>query len=214
MMAAIDSDGALPRDTGTAEPNRIPIPDIESAVEVLLFSSADPLTKDELADLIGAEAWMVDEALLALTARYAAGGLRIVKVGGGWRMETRPQYAHYVGRLREEPPKRLSRAALEALSIIAYRQPVTAPEIEQIRGVSSDSSIQLLLDRGLVHAVGRKRAPGRPILYATTRDFLTQFGLAELTDLPPIEDLPESADWPGVLSGGNEPVSDGEGAEA
>ena len=193
-MSEIESGESRGFQPGDVTNGHLPIPDMESAVEALLFASSDPLTKDELAEAIGADAWMIDEALLGLSTRYAdGGGLRILKVAGGWRMETRPEYGRYIARLRQEPPKRLSRAGLETLAIVAYRQPVTAPEVDQIRGVCSDSSVQHLMERGLIHAVGRKKAPGRPILYATTQDFLTQFGLRDLNDLPPIEDLGEAA---------------------
>jgi segregation and condensation protein B len=133
----------------------------------------------------------------ALAERYSDSGLQLIEVGGGYRLCTRPEYGRYVERLREPRHFRLSQAALETLAIVAYRQPVTRPEIEAIRGVSADSAVSTLIERGLIRECGQKQAPGRPMMYGTTELFLLQFGLNRLTDLPPIE-FPSAL--PGVIA--------------
>ena len=161
------------------------------AIECLLFMSDDPLSARELGELLDTPARDVTAAMPALVQRYADSGLQIAEVAGGYRLCTRPEYGAYVERMHEPQRFRLSQAALETLSIIAYRQPVTRPEIEAIRGVSADSAVSTLLERGLIRECGQKQAPGRPMMYGTTELFLLQFGLNRLSDLPPI-DFPTS----------------------
>ena len=117
-------------------------------------------------------------------------GLQLLHIAGGWQLATRSEYAVFVGKMLARSASKLSRAALETLSIVAYRQPVTAPEIEAIRGVSAAGVMKTLLERGLITEAGKKNAPGRPNLYTTTQDFLHYFGMNSLADLPPIEQLP------------------------
>ena len=135
--------------------------------------------------------------------RYA--GMQIIEVAGGFELVTRPEYADYVARLHQPPKLRLSPAAMETLAIVAYRQPVTRPEIEQLRGVNSDSVVSTLLEHGLICERGHKEAPGKPMLYGTTDTFLNLFGLLSLDALPdlatfieqqvaPSMDLPQSSD--------------------
>jgi segregation and condensation protein B len=126
----------------------------------------------------------VEELVAELSRGYEGRGLQLIKVAGGWKLCTRPQYAPFISRMHEPTRVRLSRAALETLAIIAYRQPITRPEMEAIRGVNVDGVISTLLNYSLIEEKGRKEAPGRPMLYGTTTDFLSHFGLNSVEDLP------------------------------
>jgi segregation and condensation protein B len=157
------------------------------AVEATLFASASPLSPDEIAEYAGEGD--VGEALSALQQHYAGRGIDLVERGGRWHFQTAPDLAHLLRRTREEP-RRLSRAATETLAIIAYHEPVSRAEIEAIRGVQiSKGTLDVLMDAGWVRPAGRREGPGRPLLYATTPEFLTHFGLGSRKDLPGIDDL-------------------------
>ena len=157
------------------------------AVEATLFASAQPLTVDEIAAYAGEGE--VEIALGQLSAIYEGRGIELVERGGRWHFQTAPDLAHILRREREEP-RRLSRAATETLAIIAYHEPVSRAEIEAIRGVQiSKGTLDVLMEAGWVRTAGRREGPGRPLLYATTADFLTHFGLSSRRDLPGIEDL-------------------------
>ena len=157
------------------------------AVEATLFASAMPLSADEIAGYAG-EGDMV-RALEALAEHYAGRGIELVERGGRWHFQTAPDLAHLLRRTREEP-RRLSRAATETLAIIAYHEPVSRAEIEAIRGVQiSKGTLDVLMDAGWVRPAGRREGPGRPLLYATTGEFLSHFGLGSRRDLPGIDDL-------------------------
>jgi segregation and condensation protein B len=157
------------------------------AVEATVFASASPLTAQEIADYVGEGD--VAAAIEALQAHYAGRGVEIVERGGRWHFQTAPDLAHLLRRTREEP-RRLSRAATETLAIIAYHEPVSRAEIEAIRGVQiSKGTLDVLMDAGWVRPAGRREGPGRPLLYATTQEFLTHFGLQSRRDLPGIDDL-------------------------
>jgi segregation and condensation protein B len=131
----------------------------------------------------------VESALGLIAAHYEGRGIELVERGGRWHFQTAPDLAHLLRRTREEP-RRLSRAATETLAIIAYHEPVSRAEIEAIRGVQiSKGTLDVLMDAGWVRPAGRREGPGRPLLYATTKEFLTHFGLASRQDLPGIEDL-------------------------
>ena len=157
------------------------------AVEAALFASATPLSPEELAEYAGDGD--VAAALEQLAEQYAGRGLELVERGGRWHFQTAPDLAHLLRRTREEP-RRLSRAATETLAIIAYHEPVSRAEIEAIRGVQiSKGTIDVLMDAGWVRAAGRREGPGRPLLYATTAEFLSHFGLGSRRDLPGIDDL-------------------------
>ena len=169
-------------------------------VEALLFASDAPLEADRIRDVLDLPDAEAARALVReLTGRYDADGrvLAIVEVGGGYRMVTRPDVAPWLVRLaRARTRVRLSRPALETLAIIAYKQPVSRPEVDAVRGVNSEGVLDSLLERRLVRIGGRKEAPGRPFLYETTRDFLVAFGLRDLGDLPKVEGeltIPEPA---------------------
>ena len=161
--------------------------DLLRAVEATLFAAQEPLRADEIARHLGGAD--VRSALAELAAHYAPRGVNLVERGGRWHFQTAPDLAHLLRREKEEV-RRLSRAATEALAIIAYHEPVSRAEIEAIRGVQiSKGTLDVLMDAGWVRAAGRREGPGRPLLYATTKEFLTHFGLGSRRDLPGIDDL-------------------------
>ena len=167
---------------------------LKKALECVLFVAAKPLPLEEVARILQVP---LDEALMLLNelaVEYERrSGLAIVEVAGGWRMVTRPEFAPYIARLHPPQRIRLSRGSLEVLAIIAYHQPITRPEIEQLRGVDSSAAIQSLLEHGLIQVVGYKETVGRPRLYATTPKFLELFGLRSLDELPPLREWQEQA---------------------
>jgi segregation and condensation protein B len=134
---------------------------------------------------------LINEALEALTARRADSGVQVLALGGGFALRTNPAFADWVGKLLEARPVRLSRAMLETLSIVAYRQPITRPEMDDIRGVDCGPVLKTLLDRNLVRVIGKKEEVGRPILYGTTPEFLRIFSLKDLTQLPTLRQFHE-----------------------
>lgn len=161
---------------------------LERAVEALLFAAAEPLSAADLQRRLpeGAD---VGRALAQLKARYAGRGVELELVAERWRFRTAPDLAHLFTEEREEP-RRLSKAALETLAIIAYHQPVTRAEVESVRGVQlSRGTLDVLLELGLIRMRGRRRSPGRPVTYGTTDAFLEHYGLASLADLPGAADL-------------------------
>ncbi len=167
------------------------MPNPVDVVEALLFASDVPLEAERIREVLDLENAAAARGLVEeLMTRYEGEprGLAIVEVGGGYRMVTRPELAPWLVRLaRARTRVRLSRPALETLAIIAYKQPVSRPELDAVRGVSSDAVLDGLLERRLVRIAGRKEAPGRPFLYETTREFLVAFGLRDLHDLPKVE---------------------------
>jgi segregation and condensation protein B len=161
---------------------------IERAIEALLFAAAGPLAVTDMARRLPAGA-DIEAALAALQARYEGRGVELAEVAGRWRLQTAEDLAWLMSEEREEP-RRLSRAAQEILAIIAYHQPVTRAEMEQIRGVqTSRGSLDVLLELGLVRMRGRRRTPGRPVTYGTTDGFLEHYGLANLADLPGMAEM-------------------------
>ena len=166
--------------------------EVKSIVEALIFASPEPLTPKALLKLLDAEPPEdVLAAIEALKVDYArSGGLQLVEVAGGYQIVTRPDLHEWVRRLfHERTTSKLSVQALEALAVIAYRQPVSAPEITEIRGVNTSGVLNTLLERHLIKIAGRKQVVGRPFLYATTKEFLVRFGLNDLKDLPEVEDM-------------------------
>ena len=154
------------------------------ALECLLFVGNEPLPESLLMDIMEVDRKMLRKAIDALSADLEGRSLQLVEVAGGLRMMTRPRFHRYVERLFEPQPTRISRAGLECLAIVAYRQPITRPEIDAIRGVNSSGSMESLLRKGPIKEVGRKDVPGRPIMYATTQTFLEVAGLSDLKQLP------------------------------
>ena len=161
--------------------------DLARAVEALLFASEVPLASDDIARRLGVED--VSRALADISARHAGHGIELVERGGRWHFQTAADLAHLLRETRESA-RRLSRAGVETLAIIAYHEPVSRAEIEAIRGVQiSKGTIDVLMEAGWIAPAGRRQLPGRPLTYATTPDFLSHFGLADRRDLPGIDDL-------------------------
>ena len=170
------------------------VEELKPLIEAILFVSADePITQKRLFEIFEEEVQGdVSTALDALLAEYAErnGGVELRQVAGGYRFSTRPEHSEYIRRFRrQQPSAKLSMAALETLAVIAYKQPVTIPEILEIRGVSSSSAIKTLLDKRLIVAKGRKKVVGRPMMYGTSKEFLMQFGINDITELPNLEDF-------------------------
>jgi len=166
--------------------------ELKAILEALIFASPDPLTPKAMYKLLDSEPKEdVQAALDRLKQDYErAGGLQLVEVAGGYQIVTRPDLHEWVRRLfHERTTQRLSVQALETLAVIAYKQPITALEVAEIRGVNTAGVLSTLLDRHLIKIVGRKRVVGRPFLYATTKEFLIRFGLNDLDDLPKVEDM-------------------------
>lgn len=170
-----------------------------AVIEALIFVSEEPLSARTIAKVLKDDEGVVTEALNALVEEFNSrhSGLQLREVAGGWQFATRPEYHEHVRAfLKTRPSAKLSIASLETLAVIAYRQPITVPEILEIRGVQSPSAIKTLLDKKLIVAKGRKETVGRPMMYGTSKDFLLQFGLKDLTELPSVEDFHD-------LSGGS-----------
>lgn len=168
--------------------------EVQASCEALLYASGEPLSLRELRKAIPEAPELVKEALDNLKALYAQDGrgLQLVDVAGGVQITTRPELHERVSRLVEQPrPSRLSIQALETLAVIAYRQPITVPEIMDLRGVRSAGVVRTLLEKKLVKIVGRKDVVGRPLLYGTTKEFLLRFGLKSRRDLPQLQDMSE-----------------------
>ncbi|MBD3763046.1 SMC-Scp complex subunit ScpB [Rhizorhabdus sp.] len=161
--------------------------DLLRAIEAALFAAEGPMSPAELMSVIGTDG--LGDALPRLAGLYAGRGIELVERGGRWHFQTASDLAHILRRTREEPRK-LSRAGIETLAIIAYHEPVSRAEIEAIRGVQiSKGTLDVLLEAGWIRPAGRRETPGRPLLYATTPSFLTHFGLGSRKDLPGIADL-------------------------
>lgn len=165
--------------------NEVSNPRLKNILESLLFVAKKPLTQEELSGLIGVAPEKIPDVLTELMVEYENKGIQILKVAGGWQMATRAENSEFVNELLNSPIiTTLSPAALECLAIIAYKQPVTKLDIENVRGVDSGGVIKTLLEKRLLKEAGRSDAVGRPILYSTTTDFLRHFGLKDLGDLP------------------------------
>jgi segregation and condensation protein B len=173
----------------------LPAQEVRAILEALVFASPQPITPREIGEVLGGvprSAWQ--EALDELKADYARDvrGLQLIEVAGGWQITTRPEYNDWVRALLDpKSPTRLSIQALETLAVVAYKQPVTLPEIIDLRGVRSGGVIKTLLEKRLIRILGRKEVVGRPILYGTTKQFLLHFGLNDLSQLPKIEEFAE-----------------------
>lgn len=181
-----------------------PLPEKSKIVEALIFATDEPLTTRQIAEILrnaengGVSIRMREDEILAvirdLNAVYVNEhrSFRIIQVAGGYQFATMPAYAEWLGRMvKEKSRRKLTQATIETLSVIAYKQPVTKPEMEAIRGVNADYAIQKLMERGLVTIVGRAASAGRPLLYGTTADFLKHFGLNDLSELPKPREIEE-----------------------
>src|SRR5215207_2520394 len=188
---AEDDDGEVAPGGGPRE-----MAELMSIIEALVFVSDEPLTVKVIADVLKEEKSWVEVAVESLASEFNErnGGLMLREVAGGWQLATRPEHHEHVRAfLKSKPSAKLSLAALETLAVIAYKQPVTVPEILEIRGVQSSSAIKTLLDKRLIVAKGRKETVGRPMMYGTSKDFLLQFGLKDLGELPNVEDFEDLA---------------------
>jgi segregation and condensation protein B len=169
--------------------------ELKPVLEALIYVADEPIKLKQLTEVLPDEDPVeLEQALNELVEEFNSreGGLEIREIAGGWRISTRPHYHEQIrAYLKTRPSAKLSLAALETLAVIAYKQPVTVPEILEIRGVSSSSAIKTLLDRRLIVPKGRKECVGRPVMYGTSKEFLIQFGLKDLTELPSIEDFEE-----------------------
>ena len=167
--------------------------ELKGIMEAILFMAEEPLNIKEIAEIAGTNPGDAQKALEEIMAEYREkSGLQIIQVAGGYQLATRPEVAPYIQKMeREGHTLRLSQAAMESLAIIAYKQPVTRVEIEAIRGVRVDKVLENLVKKKLIRITGRKKVPGRPITYGTTRKFLQYFGLKDLKDLPPLENFAE-----------------------
>jgi segregation and condensation protein B len=187
--------GNAPSDESIESGPRLAGAELKAILEALIFASPEPLTPKQIFKLLADEPREdVLAAIEQLKQDYQRpGGLHLAEVAGGYQIATRPELHEWVRRLfHERTTQKLTVQALETLAVIAYRQPVTALEITEIRGVNTSGVLNTLLERHLIKIVGRKQVVGRPFMYATTKEFLIRFGLNELTDLPKVEDMAEA----------------------
>ncbi|MCJ7541633.1 MAG: SMC-Scp complex subunit ScpB [Desulfobacterales bacterium] len=171
--------------------------DIKNIIESLLLVAEEPLKIDRIKDILAlAEKKEIQNALTELSSEYEnrKGGFFLREVAGGYQIRTRPEYREWIKRLIQPKPLRLSKPALETLAIIAYKQPIIRSDIEHIRGVDCGGILRMLLERKLVRILGRKAIPGRPHIYATTKQFLEVFDLKNLEDLPTPKEISELSD--------------------
>jgi segregation and condensation protein B len=176
---------------GVEEARELSRAHLRGLLEALVFASDKPVKSGELARLASAPVKHVRDLLAELRETYANRGIVLDEVAGGWLFRTSVEYAPFVREMSSEKPVRLTRAQVETLAITAYRQPITRPEVDDIRGVDSGATLKLLLERDLVRILGKKDEPGRPLLYGTTTQFLEFFGLRSLKDLPTLKEFTE-----------------------
>jgi segregation and condensation protein B len=193
-----EGDDAAAAAEGEVAPGGRPreLAELMAVCEALIFVSDEPLSAKALADVLKEERGWVQVAVEELAKEFNErnGGLVLREVAGGWQLATRPEHHDSIRAfLKSKPSAKLSLAALETLAVIAYKQPVTVPEILEIRGVQSSSAIKTLLDKRLIVAKGRKETVGRPMMYGTSKEFLMQFGLRDLGELPNVEDFEDLA---------------------
>ena len=168
--------------------------ELMSAIESLLFVSGEPLTLKEISSILKTNLSYTEEVLESLSREYEeiSRGIKLININNSYQLVTKPQNSDYVHELVKGNTRQfLSQASLETLAIVAYKQPITRIDIDEIRGVKSDSAVQNLLEKGLIKERGRLNVPGRPILYVTTEEFLRQFGLVDLEELPSLQELLE-----------------------
>jgi segregation and condensation protein B len=165
--------------------------DLKALIESLIFAADAPVRSHRLAEVLGEDVRIVSDHLQDLIGEYRdlRRGFLLEEVAEGYQFRTRPEFAEWIRAMQKSRPFRFSRAALETLAIVAYRQPITRSEIEYLRGVDSGGVLRTLLDRHLVRILGKKDIPGRPLIYGTSREFLEFFGLRNLTDLPTLKEF-------------------------
>jgi segregation and condensation protein B len=194
-LAPVAAEQLLIEALGAPAPAETVDTELKAVLEALVYVTDEPLSSEQIASALGQPKDLVERLLAELLAEYdkPEHGVTIRQIAGGYQMGTKPEHhdavRNFVKNLK--PPMRLSMAALETLAVVAYKQPITAPEIMEIRGVQGAGVLKTLLDRRLVAAAGRKNVIGRPILYRTTKDFLVQFGLKDLGELPTLKEFEE-----------------------
>jgi segregation and condensation protein B len=193
--ARLSAEARSASEGGSLSGERVPSAELKPILEALIFASPEPLTPKAIFKLLESEP--KDDVLAALDELKRdydrPGGLQLVEVAGGYQIVTRPDLHEWVRRLfHERTTQKLTVQALETLAVIAYRQPITAAEITDVRGVNTSGVLNTLLERHLIKIVGRKQVVGRPFMYATTNEFLIRFGLNDLSDLPKVEDMAEA----------------------
>ena len=194
--AAEEENSSMALEESAAPHNVHSMAEMMAIIESLIFVADEPLSAKALADVLKEDRGWIEMALEELVKEFNArnGGLQLREVAGGWQFATRPEHHEHVRAfLKSRPSAKLSLASLETLAVIAYKQPITVPEILEIRGVQSPSAIKTLLDKRLIKACGRKETIGRPMMYGTSKEFLLQFGLKDLSELPSIEDFEDLA---------------------
>jgi segregation and condensation protein B len=189
--------------------------EIQAALEAIIYAADEPATLEQIAHALGVEKMEARAALDLLTAAYQIDerGIEVRKVAGGWKFYTKPQHHEAVRKFIKslQPPLRLTMPALETLAVIAYKQPVTVPEINEIRGVNVGGVIKTLLEKRLITTAGRKEVIGRPILYRTSKQFMIRFGLSDLDELPSLKEFEQLAQAALGSDTGIAPVEPGEG---
>jgi segregation and condensation protein B len=188
--------------------------EIQAALEAIIYAADEPATLEQIANALGVERVEARTALDFLTASYQIDerGIEVRKVAGGWKLYTKPQHHEVVRKFIKslQPPLRLTMPALETLAVIAYKQPVTVPEINEIRGVNVGGVIKTLLEKRLITTAGRKEVIGRPILYRTSKQFMIRFGLSDLDELPSLKEFEQLAQAALGSDTGIAPVEPGE----
>jgi segregation and condensation protein B len=198
VQSAPETEGALPEDLLHVSPlsaTESADAQIKALVEAVIYVTDEPLSADQIAIALQQPAEKVGRVLEELTAEYnkAEHGLTVREIAGGYKMSTKPEHHEAIRAFVKnlKPPLRLSLAALETLALIAYKQPITAPEVMEVRGVQGAGVLKTLFDRKLIATAGRKAVVGKPILYKTTKEFLVQFGLKDLSELPTLKEFEE-----------------------
>ena len=194
-IAAVSAEELLPEVEPAPEPPSADETKIKAVLEAIIYVTEEPLTKAQIAGALGAPPELVDKLLAELAAEYEKPehGLAVREVAGGYKMATKAEHHEAVRAFVKslKPALKLSLAALETLAVIAYKQPVTTPEVLEIRGVQGAGVMKTLLERKLIAASGRKNVIGKPVLYKTTKEFLIQFGLKDLSELPSLKEFEE-----------------------
>ena len=192
--------------------------EIQAGLEAIIYAADEPATLDQIANALGVEKMVARAALDLLAASYQTDdrGIEVRKVAGGWKFYTKPQHHDAVRKFIKslQPPLRLTMPALETLAVIAYKQPATVPEINEIRGVNVGGVIKTLLEKRLITTAGRKEVIGRPILYRTSKQFLMRFGLSDLDELPSLKEFEQLAQAALGSDSGIAPAEPEEGATA
>jgi segregation and condensation protein B len=212
-----EEDGQRAPEAAAVEPAAPDLEHVKRVLEAALLSSTEPLTVQQLKRLFGGEvdADNIRKVLEQLREEWSARSIELTPVASGWRFRVKPDYQEFLDRISQEKPPRYSRAVLETLAIVAYRQPVTRGDIEDVRGVAvSPPTLNALVERGWIEEIGNRESPGRPAIFATTRKFLDDLNLRSLEELPPLEELQSAlAAVPAALQIPEEPTTDPESTE-